>query len=249
MSRLMLISNSKCYGQGYLDHCAKDIRDFLGQLNRVLFIPWAEPDLAEQPGYVEMVRARLAEIDLDVRGPHQFKSLTEALDRSDVIFVGGGNTFCLLDAIYTVDERDPVPGRLARMRLIRAKVKAGMPYIGTSAGSNLACPTCCTTNDMPIITHPFSLDALNLIPFQINPHYQGTDPESKHMGETRDDRIREFHKLHSQRVIGLYEGSWLVVEGDKVFLRGNRGAKIFDKGAKPYSWPYAWNDEGMPIAD
>ena len=153
---------------------------------------------------------------------HEARDKEQAILRAEAIFCGGGNTFRLLDALYELDLLSP----------IRRRVSEGMPYVGASAGSNLACPTIKTTNDMPIV-EPLSFDALGLVPFQINPHYLDPVPGSTHMGETRETRIREFHEENETPVVGLREGAMLRVEGDSVELRGRAGARIFRRGEEP----------------
>ena len=144
------------------------------------------------------------------------------VEAAEAVFAGGGNTFRLLAKLY----------RLDLLAALRARALAGMPYLGASAGSNLACPTVRTTNDMPIVEPP-SLTALGLVPFQINPHYQDPDPASTHQGETREQRIREYHEENELPVVGLREGAMLAVEGDRMTLLGSTRARLFRRGAEP----------------
>jgi len=209
--KLLLISSSNVYGHGYLDHAEPFIREFLGALRRVAFIPFAASDHA---GYVKIVRERFAKMELEVG---------EEIDDADALFVGGGNTFRLLNTLY---ERKLLDA-------IRERVRGGMPYIGSSAGTNIAAPTIKTTNDMPVIWPP-SLDSFGFVPFQINPHYLDPDPASKHQGETREERIRDFHDDNDAPVVGLREGSLLQVDDARVQLAGSAPARIFVKGKEPY---------------
>ena len=209
--KLLLISSSNVYGHGYLDHAEPFIREFLGTLRRVAFIPFAASDHA---GYVKIVRERFAKMELEVG---------EEIDDADALFVGGGNTFRLLNTLY---ERKLLDA-------IRERVRGGMPYIGSSAGTNIAAPTIKTTNDMPVIWPP-SLDSFGFVPFQINPHYLDPDPASKHQGETREERIRDFHDDNDAPVVGLREGSLLQVDDARVQLAGSAPARIFVKGKEPY---------------
>lgn len=219
MKRLLLISSSTVYGSGYLDHCAEEIADFLSGVERILFLPYA---LKDRDTYTAQVRERLSQMGYAVDGLHQARDTHEAVARARAIFVGGGNTFRLLDALYRQDLLQP----------IRERVLAGAPYMGSSAGTNVACVTIKTTNDMPIV-YPPSLGALNLVPFNINPHYLDPEPGSTHMGETRETRIREFHEENEPAVVGLREGAMLRVEGPRIILKGTRGARVFIKGEEP----------------
>jgi dipeptidase E len=211
--QLLLISSSTVHGYGFLDHAAPFLRDFLQGRKRVVFAPFAFRD---HDGYTVKVRARLARMELETTQLREARDL----DGVDAIFVGGGNTFRLLNTLYERALIDP----------IRRRVRSGaLLYIGSSAGTNIAAPTIKTTNDMPIIEPP-SFAALGLVRFQINPHYLDPDPSSTHKGETREERIREFHEENETPVIGLREGSMLRVEGDAVTLLGEKTARLFRKG-------------------
>jgi len=219
--RLLLISNSTLYGGGYLDHCAGAIGSFLAPaVTRVLFVPYAQFDRA---GYAARARARFEMMGIALDSAHDAPGgPVRAVERADAIFVGGGNTFRLIDALW----------RQALVEPIRARVRAGAPYLGSSAGSNVACPSIRTTNDMPIVQPP-SFEALGLVPFNINPHYQDPMPASMHMGETREQRIAEFHEENVVPVVGLREGAWLLVDGSTVTLQGSKGARLFRRGQAP----------------
>jgi dipeptidase E len=216
--RLLLVSTSTLYGSGYLDHCADAIASFLGpSISRVLFVPYA---LFDHNAYAAKARARFALMGYGLDSAHDVPGgPVSAVERAEALFIGGGNTFRLLDALWRHELVEP----------IRRRVNAGMPYIGTSAGSNVACPSIRTTNDMPIVEPP-SFAALGLVPFQINPHYQDPVPGSTHMGETREQRIAEFHEENTLPVVGLREGAWLLVEGPVVTLQGVNGARLFRRG-------------------
>jgi dipeptidase E len=219
MKRILQISNSTLYGQNYLDHCADSILEFLGETRTLLFVPYAGHD---RDGYAGRVTERFEPMRVKVSSVHRAADPARAVREAEAIFVGGGNTFRLLSSLY--EERLLEP--------IRHRVAEGMPYVGSSAGSNVACPTIRTTNDMPIVQPP-SFDALGLVPFNINAHYLDPDPDSKHMGETREERIREFHEVNEEPVVGLREGAWLRTEGDRVTLGGSKGARLFRRGADP----------------
>lgn len=214
--RLLLISNSTLYGSGFLDHAEHEIRDFLGNVRRVLFVPFA---IHDQDGYAEKTRDRFKRMGYEVESVHEAADKQQSIIEAAAIFIGGGNTFRLLKTLYDFE----------LLPLIKQRVEQGMPYIGSSAGSNVAGPTIKTTNDMPIVEPP-SLRALGLVSFQINPHYLDPDPNSKHMGETREERILQFLEDNETPVVGLREGAMIRVEQDRAVLRGSSGARIFRKG-------------------
>lgn len=202
-----------------MDHVEGAVRETMAGIESVLFVPWALHDL---DAYTQTVRTRLEQMELKVTGIHEHDDPVEAVNAAQAMFIGGGNTFRLLSRLY---DSGVVPA-------IRERALSGMPYMGSSAGSNAACLTIMTTNDMPIV-YPPSFDALQLVPFQINPHYLDPDPDSTHKGETREDRIREYHEMNDTPVVGLREGAWLRVVGDEVRLEGHKGARLFRQGEPP----------------
>lgn len=216
---ILLVSNSTVYGRGYLDHVEEQIKGFLGSARRVLFFPFA---LFERHSYAAAAKARLAAMGYLLDSAHAVPDPHKAIEQTDAMFVGGGNTFRLLKALQDLDLLNP----------IRSKVKSGAPYIGSSAGSNVAGPTIKTTKDMPIV-QPRSFDSLGLVPFQISPHFQDPDPDSRHMGETQEERIIQFLEENETPVVGIREGAWLVCEDRAVTLRGEAGARIFRPGEVP----------------
>src|SRR5215471_8135281 len=217
--RILLISNSTVHGRGYLDHVEQQIKDFLGKAKRILFFPYA---LYDRDGYAAKAKARFAVMGYSLEAVHQAADPRKAVENTDAFFVGGGNTFRLLKALQDFDLID----------VIRHKVKTGAPYIGSSAGSNVAGPTIKTTKDMPIV-QPRSFDSLALVPFQISPHFQDADPNSMHMGETQEERILQFLEENETPVAGIREGAWLICENGAVTLRGEAGARIFRRGEIP----------------
>ena len=217
--RILLISNSTLHGSGYLDHAEAEIRSFLGDAKRVLFVPYA---LFDRDKYATTAQQRFEKMGYDLSSAHNAGDPAQAVRETDAVFTGGGNTFRLLKALYEFDLLGP----------IRERVAAGMPYIGSSAGSNVATPTIKTTNDMPIVEPP-TFKALGLVSFQINPHYLDPDPSSKHMGETREERLIQFLEENETPVVGLREGAMLRIDGDEVVLRGSTGARIFRRGEEP----------------
>jgi dipeptidase E len=218
-ARLLLISTSTVYGTGYLEHARAELLDVLGPRRRVAFIPYA---LRDHDAYAAKARAAFGEMGCTLRSVHEGKDPAAVIEESEAVFTGGGNTFRLLKAVR---ERGLV-------EVLRRRVGEGMVYTGASAGSNLACPTIMTTNDMPIVALP-SLEALSLVGYQINPHYLDPDAGSRHMGETRETRIREFHEENDTPVVGLREGALLRVDDTQTVLRGIAGARVFRKGQEP----------------
>jgi len=220
--KLLLISNSTMPGEAYLDYPKHEIKKFLGdKALTVLFIPYAAVTFSFDV-YEEKVTERFAELGYVVKSIHHFKDPVQAVHEAEVIVVGGGNTWQL---VRLMNENK-------LMDAIREKVLGGTPYIGWSAGSNVACPTLRTTNDMPVVD-PKGFDTIGLVPFQINPHYLDTNPEG-HGGETREQRIEEFIAINPEvYVVGLREGTMLRVEDQQMHLIGNRTARIFKKGATP----------------
>ena len=217
--KLLLISNSTLYGRGYLDHVEMEIRDFLGSASQVVFIPFA---LYEWGKCAQKAAARFAEMGFALTSIHDVSNVRRTIEQADAIFVGGGNTFRLLKGLH----------EHALIAPIRARVAAGAPYIGSSAGSIVACPTLKTTKDMPVVQPP-SFEALDLVPFQISPHYLDPDPSSTHMGETQEERIMQFLEENDEIVVGLREGSFMRVEDGSVILKGPNMARIFRRGEQP----------------
>lgn len=203
---------------------AREMGEHFGDVRRILFVPYA---LADHDGYVAMMTERGLNGGYELDGIHRHDDPRWAVEEAEAIYVGGGNTFRLVAALYAHDLLEP----------IRARIRAGVPYMGVSAGSNVACPTLMTTNDMPIVQPP-SFATLGLVPFQINPHYFAGQIHvatgngfQEHFGETRDDRLREFHEMNDTPVVGLWEAGVLRVDGDRVSLRG-AAARVFRKGAE-----------------
>lgn len=220
--KLLLISNSTMPGEAYLDYPKNEIKNFLGEKPlTALFIPYAAVTFSFGD-YEQKVAERFAELGFQVKSIHHFNDPVKAVNDAEAIVVGGGNTWQLVRMMHDN----------LLMETIREKVQKGTPYIGWSAGSNVACPTLRTTNDMPIID-PKGFDTTGLVPFQINPHYLDANPEG-HGGETREQRIEEFMEINPDvYVVGLREGTMLHVENDQMRLIGSRTACIFKKGSAP----------------
>lgn len=219
MTRLLLLSSSVVHGTGYLDHAESEICAAMGERLSLVFIPYA---LADRAAYAERACARFAAMAFACRSIEDFATPAAALDAAEAIFVGGGNTFRLLKTLYELDLLDP----------IRRRVGEGMVYMGASAGTNVACPTIRTTNDMPIVEPP-SLTALGLFGCQINPHYIDADPDSTHKGETREQRLQEFIEENHAPVLALREGAILRVEDGRAQLIGSRTARLLRPAHPP----------------
>ncbi len=220
--RLLLISNSTNAGEEYLEYPRLHIREFLGEQKiKALFIPWAGVTVTWDD-YEKKVKERFNQIGHDIVSVHHFDDPARALAGAEAIVVGGGNTFRLISMLH---QYQLIP-------VIRELVSGGTPYIGWSAGANVACPTICTTNDMPIV-QPASFESFNLVKFQINPHYLDANPDG-HAGETREMRITEFLEVNRGiYVTGLREGTMLLIEKGSVKLRGERTMRIFKYGSEP----------------
>lgn len=216
---LLLLSNSATHGQPYLSHALEAIAAHLSGRKTLLFVPYA---LADHDGYTAAVAEAMRPIGVTVEGLHHQPDPASAAGSAEAVFVGGGNTFRLLRTLRRAGLLGP----------LRDRVRAGFPYLGSSAGTNLACPTIRTTNDMPIVD-PEGFDALGLIPFQINPHYLDPDPRSTHQGETRAQRLTEFCEENDVPVLAMREGAWLRVNGEVAALQGANGAVLFRYGRQP----------------
>src|SRR5229473_4511764 len=217
---LLMISSSTIYGHGYLGHVESEIRDLLGSIRRVAFVPHA---LYDRDAYSAKARERFHRMDVELESVHSVSDPRHVIEKAEAIFIGGGNTFRLLKGLYDYD----------LLEAIRRGVEAGVPFIGSSAGSIVACPTLKTTKDMPVVQPP-SFEALGLVSFQISPHYLDPDPSSTHMGETQEERIMQFLEENEETVVGLREGSILRVEEGVVALKGPNTARIFRRGQKPF---------------
>jgi dipeptidase E len=216
MKNLIIASTSTLHGGEYLDYILPELQLHFKDCKSVLFIPYARPGGISHDEYTAKVSLAFAKINIEVKGIHEFESPIIAIQNAEGIFTGGGNTFLLVAELY----KNKV------MSVLSEILKNGTPYLGTSAGSNITGLTMQTTNDMPII-YPSSFQTLGLIPFNLNPHYLDADLQSKHMGETRETRIKEFHQFNSLPVLGLREGSWLEVKGNTITLKGSLSARLF----------------------
>ena len=222
MKNLIIASTSTIHGGSYLDYLLPDLEQHFENCETVLFIPYARPGGITEDAYTENVRAAFLKINKKVVGLHSFENPAEAIASAKGIFTGGGNTFLLVTQLY----ENQVMEALAKA------IENGTSYLGTSAGSNITGISMQTTNDMPIV-YPPSFKTLGVLPFNLNPHYLDPDSNSKHMGETRETRLKEFHAFNSIPVLGLREGSWLDVKGESIVLKGSLTARWFTQNQDP----------------
>ena len=218
--QLLLLSTTSVHGSSFMEYCIDEIAVHFSGVKEILFVPYARPSGISHDEYTDLVRNKLSDVGIGVKGVHELENPKSELQNYEGIYIGGGNTFLLLKQLY---ENHLV-------EKIRNLVMSGkLCYMGSSAGTNVACQTISNTNDMPIV-YPPSFNALSLVPFNINPHYLDPDPNSKHKGETRETRINEFHYQESYPVLGLREGSFLKISGNQIELGGDLKMRLFQKG-------------------
>lgn len=222
MKKVIIASTSTVFGGTYLDYLLPVLKEHFKGISNLVFIPFARPGGITHDEYTEKVKPFFKQLNIEVKGIHQFENPIEAIQNAEAIFTGGGNTFVLVDMLYNYNLLD----------IIQKAVESGTPYLGTSAGSNICGLTMNTTNDMPIV-YPPSFRTLGLVSFNLNPHYLDPIEGLQHMGETRETRIKEFHHYNPQSVLGLREGSWLEVLGNKITLKGDLPARLFQQGKEP----------------
>lgn len=222
MRKCIIASTSTLHDGAYLEYLLVDLKHHFATCESILFIPYARPSGITHDEYTLKVAQAFAKIDIQVRGIHEFEDPKKAIQEAKGIFTGGGNTFLLVTQLYKNE----------LMQVLAETVKNGTPYLGTSAGSNICGLSMQATNDMPIV-YPPSFQTLGIIPFNLNPHYLDPIPDSKHMGETRETRIKEFHAFNAIPVLGLREGSWLEVKGETVILKGDLKARLFLQNQEP----------------
>jgi dipeptidase E len=222
LRKLIIASTSTVYGSGYLEYLLPTLSTFFEGVSTLLFIPYARPGGISYDAYTDIVATAFAKIKIQVQGIHEFENPKEALQAAQAVFTGGGNTFELLNQLYQQD----------LIHKLKTVLENGIPYLGTSAGSNICGISIRNTNDMPVV-YPPSFKALEIISFNINAHYLDPAIGSKHMGETRETRIQEFHVYNDTPVLGLREGSWLEVIDEKITLKGTLKARLFQKNMTP----------------
>ena len=222
MKKLIIASTSTIHGSGYLEYLLPTLAVFFADVKTILFIPYARPSGISYNEYTKIAEKAFAKINIAVKGIHEFNNTKEAIQNAEAIFTGGGNTFELVNQLYKNDV----------ILTLKQVLEKGTPYLGTSAGSNICGIDMKNTNDMPIV-YPPSFTTLGIIPFNINAHYLDPLEGSKHMGETRETRIKEFHIFNEVSVLGLREGSWLQVLGDVIYLEGVLSARLFKQNKQP----------------
>ena len=220
--KCIIASTSTLYGSGYLEYLEQDLANLYATVDEVLFIPYARPSGVTFEEYTLHARPMFERLGKSLKGIHQYKDPHQAIETAKAFFVGGGNTFLLVKTLQD----------LSLMHVLKEKVSSGIPYLGTSAGSNICGINMQTTNDMPIVM-PRSFSTMAILPFNINAHYLEPDPTSTHKGETRRTRIKEFQNFNNINVLGLKEGSWLEVSGTKLSLKGNKDAVWFEPQKEP----------------
>lgn len=223
MKNVLLASTSTLYGEEYLDYLLPELSGFFAGVSEIVFIPFARPGGISHDDYTEKVRETFATIGIKVCGLHTFSEPEQAIAEAKGFFTGGGNTFLLVQQLHNSN----------LMQVLKQRVESGIPYLGTSAGSNIGGLNMKNTNDMPIV-YPSDFTTMGLVPFNINAHYLDPDPASTHNGETRETRIKEFHVFNDTPVVGLREGSWVRVKDSLVTTEGSRSSRIFLAGMAPY---------------
>lgn len=220
---ILLASTSTIFGGNYLDYLKSEIVTLFKDVKEIIFIPFARPGGISHEEYTEKARTYFAEFDIKVKGLHEFDNQLEAVKNGKGFFTGGGNTFLLVKTLH----------ESGLMNVLKQTVESGIPYLGTSAGSNIGGLNMKTTNDMPIV-YPPSFECMGLVPFNLNPHYLDPNPDLKHNGETRETRIQEFLTQNGTKVIGLREGNWIRRIGNRITIEGTESTRIFEKGIDPY---------------
>jgi len=222
MKKIIIASTSTLHNGEYLEYLLPTLKIHFKDVKNLLFIPYARPSGLTHNEYTKKVSKTFSKININVKGIHEFEDAIQAVQNAEAIFTGGGNTFVLVNELYRNNILD----------VIEKVIKNGTPYLGTSAGSNICGLTIGTTNDMPVV-YPPSFRTLGLVSFNINPHYLDPDANSKHMGETRETRIKEFHFYNPQPVLGLREGSWLEINDHSIKLKGSLTARLFKQNEAP----------------
>lgn len=221
---MIVASTSTLYGQRPLEYLLNELKSVFAERNieSLLFIPFARPGGITHDQYTTKIQKALSTLNIEVTGIHKADDATKAIENAKAIFTGGGNTFVLVKQLHDRKLMQP----------LREAIYSGTFYLGTSAGSNICGLTMQTTNDMPILK-PASFKTTGVLGYNINAHYQDPTEGNQHMGETREQRINEFHTYNSVPVLGLREGSYIRVKGTEEILKGPHSARVFKAGAEP----------------
>lgn len=222
MKKMIIASTSTVFGSGYLEYLLPTLKEHFKNIKTLLFVPYARPGGISYSDYTVIANKAFAKINIHVKGIHEFENSKNAILEAEAIFIGGGNTFELVNQLYKNNV----------LNVLKQVVENGTPYLGTSAGSNICGVSMMNTNDMPIV-YPPSFTTLGCINFNINAHYLDPIKNSKHMGETRETRIKEFHVFNETPVLGLREGSWLEVNNNSIYLKGEFTARLFQQNKEP----------------
>lgn len=220
---ILLASTSTLFGGNYLEYISNEIKELFQGIDEIIFIPFARPGGISHEDYTEKVRGFFSQLNINVKGLHEFEDKADAIKNAKGFFTGGGNTFLLVKDLHEQN----------LMQILKKNVESGKPYLGTSAGSNIAGLNMKTTNDMPIV-YPPSFETMCLVDFNLNPHYLDVNPDLKHNGETRETRIKEFLTQNDTKVVGLREGNWIRKIGEKTSVEGNELTRMFEKNKEPY---------------
>lgn len=220
---IILASTSTLFGGNYLEYLKPEIQNLFSETNEIIFVPFARPGGISHEEYTKKAREFFTQINIKVKGLHEFEDKIEAVNNAKGIFTGGGNTFLLVKTLHEEN----------LMEVLKENVENGTPYLGCSAGSNIGGLNMKTTNDMPIV-YPPSFECMGLVPFNINPHYLDPNPDLRHNGETRETRIKEFLTQNNTKVVGLREGNWIRKIGQKITVEGRELTRIFEKNKEPY---------------
>lgn len=223
---VILASTSTLFGGNYLEYLKDELINLFEGIDEIIFIPYARPGGISHEDYTEKASVFFASIKIKVKGLHEFADPVQAVHTAKGFFTGGGNTFLLVKTLH----------EHGLMEVLSENIKKGKPYLGCSAGSNIGGLNMKTTNDMPIV-YPASFDCMGLVPFNLNPHYLDPNPDLKHNGETRETRINEFLTQNKSKVVGLREGNWIRILGDKITTEGSEETRIFEPGKTAYELP------------
>lgn len=236
MRNMIIASTSTIHGTDYLSYLLPEILEVFQekQISNLLFIPYARPGGISHDTYTNKVKTAFKNTIIEVKGIHECDNPIKAIQNAEAIFTGGGNTFVLVKMLHDLD----------LMNVLRKQIYAGTFYVGTSAGSNICGLNMRNTNDMPIVM-PSSFKTTGAIAYNINAHYLDPDPSSTHMGETREERIKEFHCYNNLPVVGLREGSFIRVKGKEEVLCGKHTARVFTNNNNPVEVPKGYDFAGL----